>query len=208
MKTYKFTFNLVILSLISIIVFLVLLPIMGDIFILKPKYLTIMILWLILHELIHYIGFLASKGIKPKDLVLGISLEKGIMYCMCKKEISKKGILFSLLLPFTLIGIITLFIGLKINSELLVFLSILNISSAVGDLGMALFFLVLPNDIQYIDKESETSFYLKSKKDLTKYSNCIIKNIKNDNPKDNPKKIRITKISYIILIITIVLSLL
>ncbi len=125
-----------------------------------------MFLWLILHELLHGLGFLLAKNVKIKNLTLGIALEKGVFYCMCKQKIGKKDILISLLFPLTIIGIITLIIGMIWNQYELVFLSILNITSSIGDIMMAIYFVKAPNDIIYLDLDDCTSFTVISKSSL------------------------------------------
>ena len=52
-----------------------------------------MFFYLILHELFHGIGFLLIKDINLRNITWGIALEKGVFYCMCKKNIHKKDIL-------------------------------------------------------------------------------------------------------------------
>jgi len=100
-----------------------------------------MFIWLIIHELLHGLGFILFNEVNPKNITLGMFLEKGVFYCMCKQKISKKVILTSLLFPLTIIGIITLIIGMIINNYELVCLSILNIVSAIGDIMMTIYFL-------------------------------------------------------------------
>lgn len=132
------------------------------------NYFLFLVGWLILHELLHGVGFLSLGKVKNKNVVLGAELEKGIFYCMCKQKISKLNILISLLYPLVLIGIVTYVIGLIMGNNLLIFLSIVNISGAVGDMVMTYDILVMPNDIMYLDLDDTTSFTILSKKDLNK----------------------------------------
>lgn len=199
MKIYKFKLDIMNLSILSSLIFIPIFVILDDIIILKPVHLIYMILWFILHEIIHYIGFLFSKGVSFNDLVIGIKLENGIMYCMCKKEINKKEIMLSLLLPFFVIGLLTGIIGIIADLKFLIFLSLTNIVGAVGDITMAFFLLKMPNDILYFDRDDEGGFYLKSKKDLSIYNNRYIKNDKLEECPINNKKIRISLISYILI---------
>jgi hypothetical protein len=123
--------------------------------------------WMFLHEFIHGIGFYIS-GVKHKNIVYGANLEKGIFYCMCKEKISKKGIMISLLFPFTFIGVITLVVGLIINCPILIILSLLNIAGCAGDIAMTLAFIKLPQ-FSYLDLDDCTGFVLVSDNDLSKY---------------------------------------
>ena len=168
---YTYTFEMKWLNILAIILFAI---ISVPIYLLeKNQNLTIhlelielflaMFFYLILHELFHGIGFLRIKGVKLENITLGISLEKGVFYCMCKKNIGKKDILIALSLPVICLGLITLFIGLIIHSYEIIFLSILNITSSIGDIMMIIYFLKCPNDIIYLDLDDCTSFTVISK---------------------------------------------
>ena len=53
----------------------------------------VLILWLILHEIIHSIGYVIY-GAKYEKIVYGVCLEKGVLYCLCKRNINKKNLYF------------------------------------------------------------------------------------------------------------------
>lgn len=169
---------------------------------------VIMILWMILHELLHYLGFMFNKGIKIKNLTLGMKLENGIFYCMCKQKISKKAIIQALIFPLFFIGIVTLIIGLIINNKLLMFLSILNIAGAIGDIFMTILMLKLPNDIEYMDLDDCTAFYIISKSDIIKIKvPCleIVESGKYDEKAMKPTNKKIITISLVSRIVLLVL---
>ncbi len=169
------------------------------------------LLWIILHELLHGIGHLLC-GSKFSNLSFGADLVKGILFCLIRKEVSKKQILISLLFPFFFIGILTYIIGIIINSPLLIILSAANISGAAGDLIMFFDFIKLDNDITYIEPSEGTTFYLmsnnlKNKKlfglkfeEEGEYNSSMFNN--------STKKIDITKSSYIIFSLIIIISIL
>ena len=219
MKCYKYTMNLAILNIISIIIFI---PLIGLIYFISPNefinyfekcnyilLFSLYFIWIIIHELLHYLGFIIDKEVNNKNVVMGILLEKSICYCMCKQLISKKRILISLLMPLIFIGIITLIIGIFINDMTLIVLSILNISGCSGDIIMFMFAVKLPNDIKYYDLDDPTSFNIMTNKEINPkpfglklmgiddYNEEIIK------AKEN-KKITISKWSSIILLILII----
>ena len=172
----------------------------------------LMFIWLIIHELLHGLGFLIFKEVKLKNITLGMFLEKGIFYCMCKQKISKKVILTSLLFPLTIIGVITLIIGMIINSYELIFLSILNIVSSIGDIVMTIYFLKCPNDIIYLDLDDCTSFTVLSSKTLDHIHipGIILdkKGIYNEKTmiSKDKRKIVISKLSYILLGIILIIA--
>ena len=85
--------------------------------ILNDNFFIVMLLYipyLILHEIIHSISY-CIHGAKFKNITYGAHLEKGILCCLCKQNISKKNILFSLLAPFFYLGIITFIIEFCIS---------------------------------------------------------------------------------------------
>lgn len=220
MTYYTYTLNMTILNILAIILFLI----VGSIIYLieiNDNYtinlsitnlFLLMFIWLIIHELLHGIGFLIFKEVKLKNITLGMALEKGVFYCMCKQNIRKKVILTSLLFPITIIGFITLIIGMIINNYELVYLSILNIVSSIGDIVMTIYFLKCPKDIIYLDLDDCTSF--------TVISNRVLDNIKVPgimlskkgiyNPtlmySKDKRRIIISKLSYILLIIIFILT--
>lgn len=218
-KYYTYTLDTVILNVLALVLVFALIIIVGftypgNLLAIDMNDIIIMILWMILHEIIHAIGFFSSKTVKKENVTMGMFLEKGIFYCMCKQEIPKKTILFSLVLPLTTIGIITLILGYIFSSSLLVFLSIVNISGCIGDIMMTIFMFKLPKDIKYLDLDDPTSFTIISKEDISNVKTLGI--IKKDSGiydkskmyAKNKKKIDISKMSLIFLISMIVIYIL
>ncbi len=172
----------------------------------------LMFLWMILHEIIHGIAYHVN-GAKKENITFGAALEKGIFYCKCGEFINKKNIIISLLSPFILIGVITLIIGYLINSFVLIFLSIVNISGAAGDLAMYSFFIKQDKDIQFKELGDSTTFCLKTKDDLSKkkYLSVKLKKVVTDEKdiiEEKSKKLTISKASWILLIVIIIIILL
>ena len=172
---YTYKLNMTTLNILAILLFIII-----GIFVLilehKDPYIShvrtstlfiLMFIWLIIHELLHGIGFSIFKSVDKKNITFGMFLEKGIFYCMCKQNIPKKVILTSLLFPVTIIGLITLIIGMYINSFVLVYLSILNIVSSIGDIVMIIYFIKAPSDIIYLDLDDPTSFTVITRKDIS-----------------------------------------
>ena len=75
--------------------------------------------YFLLHELLHSIGYVIN-GASFNKIVYGIKLEKGVFYCLCKQNISKKNISYSSIYPLFFIGILTYIIGIIFNFPLLV----------------------------------------------------------------------------------------
>ena len=128
----------------------------------------IMILYFMLHELLHALGYILHGADKSK-ITFGMELEKGVFYCLCKEDISKKTILFSLMYPLFFIGIVTYVIGIVFNLHLLLLLSIINISGAAGDIMYFLFIIRLNKEITFSELDDGTSFVIKNIDDINKY---------------------------------------
>lgn len=128
----------------------------------------ILILWMFLHEILHGVGFFCLGKVKAKNIVFGAELEKGIFYCMCKQKISKLNILVALVFPLFFIGILTYVLGIIINNDLLIFLSIVNIAGATGDILMIIDIIMMPKKMFYLDLDDTTSFTILTDEDLKK----------------------------------------
>lgn len=216
---YTYTLNMTILNILSIILFIL---VSGIIYLIEhhdnyiitlpiSTFFILMFLWLIIHELLHGLAFALFKEVKKENITFGMFLEKGIFYCMCKQNIGKKVILTSLLFPLIIIGFITLIIGMIINNYELVFLSILNIVSSIGDIVMTIYFLKCPQDIIYLDLDDCTSFTVLSNKSLDHIQVpgiVLAKKGLYDKKKmysKDKRKLVISNLSYILLMIILLL---
>lgn len=169
--------------------------------------LLIMLGYLCLHEILHSLGYVIN-GANFKKIIYGVALEKGVLYCLCKQNISKKNILWSLVYPLIIIGFITYVIAIVYQIPMLFLLSIINIGGSIGDIIMFDFIRKL-KDIEFSEYDSELGFALYSKEDLSKQKPFGLKYIetKNELKRTNFKKINISKESIVILTILVVLTL-
>ena len=175
-KYYKFEINTMFANVLCIIItllaFIPIILIKGNFdFTIDYKSIGLIsfayLFWMFLHEALHGLGHILC-GVKVKDLSYGASLEKGVLFCLVRREVNKKGILISLIFPFFFIGVLTYIVGVIINSPLLILLSILNIGGASMDLTMFIQFIKLGNDISYIEPGDGTSFYIVSNNNIDK----------------------------------------
>ena len=217
---YIFKINLKILNIIANLLFIFLFILLLILFpnIVKGFYkysenlsfclfiFPIMILYFGLHEIFHAIGYLLY-GAKLKKLTFGIELEKGVFYCLCKLDISKRNILNSVMFPLFYLGIVTLIIGIIFKLPLLSMLSILNISGATADIMYFIFISKLPKDIKFSELDDGTSFAILSDTDVSKFKHFGLEYIGKQNTikRKDFKRIKISKLSYVVLIITIIL---
>ena len=168
-----------------------------------------MMLYFCLHEFLHGVGYFLGGGHRDK-IKYGICLEKGLLYCMDCEEISKKNILISLQMPFMVIGVITYIIGVVFNLNLLITLSIVNLTGAAMDLVMFFYILKL-KDVIYSESGNNDEFVLISSENLEKKKSIFFKIIKVKDYKsedfifENIEKFTITKKSIIIFIIFLII---
>ena len=216
LKYYKYKIKLGvgnIFASIILILLLILLYFTFDNYYFNLTYnkVLIMIGYFILHELLHYIGYLINKNVKNKDLCLGRCLEKGVMYCRCTNEISRTAVMISLLTPFTVIGIISLIISYIFDMPFLAFLSVSNMAGSYFDILMFIQMLKMPKDIKFAEYDECDAYYIISNKDLTNIKTNGISLVEIDKynkiklKSKNNKKIEISIFSIIILIILVAL---
>ena len=172
-KYYLFEMDMVWLQIISavllILMFFVTLYVYPEFNILDKSFaiaFILMIPYMILHEILHSISYVMN-GAKFKNITYGVHLDKGVLCCLCKQNITKKNILISLLTPFIIIGVLTYIIGILINSQVLVILSIFNISGCAGDLMMFLELAKIKN-FEFSEYDNPVAFGLYSSEDLSK----------------------------------------
>ncbi len=217
-KYYLYTMNMTILNVVSIIIFIVAVLMVALIMKLTNYNLSInnkefaifyllMIPYFIFHEVLHSIGYVIN-GANFKNITYGVHLEKGVLCCLVKENVSKKNILWSLIYPFLFIGVITLIIGFLIHNAGLIFLSVMNISGCSGDLLMFKAFSKL-KDFEYSEYDDPTSFALYGDKSLENLHMYGLKYVGVADKLDRTitKKIDVSKVSIVITIVFILIGL-
>ncbi len=162
--------------------------------------------YLILHEILHSIAYVIYGG-KYNKIVYGMSLEKGILYCLCKQNVTRRNILHSLMYPLFFIGIVTYIISIIFNLPLLFALSIFNLIGCGGDIIMFIFISKLDKDIMFTELDDEMSFSIYTDKDISKNNHFGLKylGVKNNIERNDLEKIRISKASKIIILVLLIL---
>lgn len=216
---YLYTMNMNVLNVVSIVLFIASIIIVALIMKLTNYNLSInnkefaifyflMIPYFIFHEVLHSVGYVIN-GANFKNITYGVHLEKGVLCCLVKENVSKKNILWSLIYPFLFIGVITLIIGFLIHNAGLIFLSIMNISGCSGDLIMFMSFKKLKN-FEYSEYDDPTSFALYGDKSLENLNMFGLKyvGVADKLDRTTTKRIDVSKISIVIIIIFILIGLL
>ena len=161
--------------------------------------------YMILHELLHSLAYYLY-GAKYKNIIYGIQLEKGIFYCLCKQNIRRKNILNALFFPLFYIGIMTFILSFILDSSYLLILSIFNISGCAGDIMTFLFISRLDREIEFSEFDDTTSFAIYTDKEINEKKHFGLKYIKSvsEIKRDDLQKIRISKASYIIIVLLLI----
>ena len=168
-------------------------------------FIILYLFYMMLHEVVHSIGYVLYGG-DFKKIIYGIQLESGVFYCLCKQNVGRKNILNSLLFPLFYLGIITYVLSFIFNSYYLLVLSIFNIAGCIGDILMFLYIVKLNKDIEYTELDNAIQFAIYSDVDVSKYSHFGLKykGCVDSVSRQDLCKIKVSKISYIILILIFV----
>lgn len=213
-KYYLFEMQPTSLNIISILILFVVViftVLLGKFSIIFDNYgisLILMLPYLVLHEILHSVAYVIH-GADFKNITYGAHMEKGILCCLCKQNITKKNILISLVYPLIFIGIFTYVIGILTNCGILIFLSILNISGCSGDIIMFIALSRLEN-FEFSEYDNPLAFGLYTKEDLSNKKMFGLKYLgtQDELEKKDLKKVRVSKVSYIYFAIMILVGLL
>ncbi|WP_374964394.1 DUF3267 domain-containing protein [Lysinibacillus sp. RS5] len=94
------------------------------------------IVFIILHEAFHLIGFMVFGGVPFKSLKYGLNLELGVAYATTEQPLPNHTMKKALLLPFWTTGVLPTIAGFYFNSTVLVVVGAFLIAGAVGDFAM------------------------------------------------------------------------
>lgn len=99
-------------------------------------FVVLYIIFIILHEAFHLIGFMIFGRVPFKALKYGINLEQGIAYATTKQPLPNHAMKKALLLPFWTTGVLPTIVGFYLNSTVLILIGAVLIAGAVGDFAM------------------------------------------------------------------------
>lgn len=94
------------------------------------------IVFIVLHEAFHLIGFMIFGKVPYKSLNYGINLKLGIAYATTNQPLPNHAMKKALLLPFWTTGVLPTIIGFYCNSTVFVLIGAFLIAGAVGDFAM------------------------------------------------------------------------
>ena len=208
---YVFELDLKVLNIFSLILLLVGLPLcllIKDFNILNINMLVffmLYIVWIILHELFHALSYIIH-GANKKKITFGAYLEKGILYCLCKQNITRKNILNSVLFPLFYLSIVPAVIAILVSSPMLLLLAIANFSGCAGDIMMFIYISKLNKNIEFSEFDNPTRFAIYADYDVTKTKHLGLKYIETTGllKKENLTRLTISKGTIIVLGIMLV----
>ncbi len=183
-KYYRFDMDLKLMNILASLLYIILF-----IFIFANNYfdtldfsfIAIMglFLYFAFHEICHGIGY-ALFAKNKRNIKFGIVMEKGVFYAMCQEEISKKGIIVSLLFPILILTLIPLPLAFYYKNSLILFYALTNFVGAIGDILLTVLVLKLPKDITYIDFDNNIGAYFLCDSDISNVKSLGLKCAKSD----------------------------
>lgn len=220
---YKYKFNIPLLLLVGILYFALLEYFVFNklgyswtelITINKIVFIVLVAISLVVHELLHALAWIIKGKAKIQDIILGILLEKGILYCACCNKTTRNDMMFVLSFPLLILGIAPFILAILFNNTNLLVFSIISFAVALGDIVQMCYIVKLPSGVLFVDKEDMTKmvgFYVISEMDLSGKKgfgiSFIGKEQWNEDVKANVKKhIYISKFSIVVIIALIVLA--
>ena len=99
-------------------------------------FVVLYIIFIILHEAFHLIGFMIFGRVPFKALNYGVNLEQGVAYATTERPLPNHAMKKALLLPFWTTGVLPTIVGFYLNSTVLILIGAVLIAGAVGDFAM------------------------------------------------------------------------
>lgn len=99
-------------------------------------FILLYIVFIVLHEAFHLIGFMVFGRVPFKSLKYGVNLELGVAYATTEKPLSNHAMKKALLLPFWTTGVLPTLTGFYVNSTVLLLVGACLMAGAVGDFAM------------------------------------------------------------------------
>nr|WP_307999587.1 DUF3267 domain-containing protein [uncultured Merdimonas sp.] len=112
----------------------------GPIGLRGSSYLPLLILFLVtayIHEVLHGVGWCLGTKEKWKSIYIGMMWSSLTPYCHCKEPLEPGKYLFGCLLPGTVLGLGIYILAFITGSSFLLWLSLLNVLGAGGDMLIA-----------------------------------------------------------------------
>lgn len=94
------------------------------------------VMLIVLHELLHALGFIVFGKASTKEVKFGVAPKQGMVFCTCSKPMPAKAYLLALVIPVIVTGIIPLIIVTIVGNFFWIVLFSIMVSGGAGDLVM------------------------------------------------------------------------
>lgn len=121
---------------------------------------TLYIVFIVLHEVFHLIGFILFGGVPFKSLKYGVNLELGVAYATTDQPLPNHAMRKALLLPFWTTGVLPTLAGFYVNSTVLLLVGACLIAGAIGDFAMYKELCKYPKDALVQDDPNLPKLYV------------------------------------------------
>ncbi|MGB1286604.1 MAG: DUF3267 domain-containing protein [Aggregatilineales bacterium] len=117
--------------------------------------LPVFVIMIVLHELIHAIGWKVAGGLRWQDLKFGFSWRGLSPYCHAKAPMTAQAYRVGTILPGIITGLIPALTGIITHDSFLTFLGAILIAGAVGDLYVLWIIRKVSSDVLLLDHPSQ-----------------------------------------------------
>lgn len=119
-------------------------------------FLLIIAVSVVIHEFLHGLGWVLAGKLEWNKINYGFT--SMMPYCACKSPLKKKAYLFGAILPFMVLGLISLVSLLVIPSTITLLIALVNFTAAGGDLLIISKVLKEKEDAQIIDHPTKAGY--------------------------------------------------
>ncbi|HHU43273.1 MAG: DUF3267 domain-containing protein [Bacillota bacterium] len=155
-----FLLSYTLFSILNIFVFDFRSAVTGKFFIDLIVVIALGFLFVIVHELLHALGFIIFGKAKPSDIKFGVVPKHGMVYCSCKKPMPKKAYMLALIFPVILTGLIPIIFVTIWGNLIWIFLFAVMVSGGAGDLMMFKSLTKYDKDQLIMDHPNAPAYYL------------------------------------------------
>jgi hypothetical protein len=121
-------------------------------------FLTVMFIFIVLHEAIHLIGFRYIGGVPKRELDWGFNWKMMVAYAHVKRPITVKQMKKVLLLPFVPTGLLPFLAGISINAVPLTIMGVILTAGCFGDFVLYRKLLKFPEHALVLDRPAKPGF--------------------------------------------------
>ncbi|WP_105616113.1 DUF3267 domain-containing protein [Vallitalea okinawensis] len=99
-------------------------------------YIAILVTLIIIHEVLHCVGFLTCKEVQLKDVKIDVWWKKLTPFATCSKAVDIRTYRFSIMLPTVILGILPVLYALLTGNNFVMLYAIIMLASGGGDMAV------------------------------------------------------------------------